>query len=776
MDIRQKKGTKIAFVLVLVLAIILQSFTMPGITKAVVTSDLKATIYSSTMISINWNDYLTDEKRYIIDKKVDSGVFTDLYWSSTNTTSYTDNNVAAGHTYTYRIRATDSTNVTYSYTEELTFRTDEVDKPNSLLVTPVTYNQIDLKWTYANQKAYNTIIERRAENETNWYQIANIGIGQNTYSDKTISSGVKYYYKVRAVSTDKVKTTAYPDEYTGNGAYSLLYKPTDLYGFALSQYQIQLTWKDNSVETAFIIERRSPDEGVFKEIAVAPQNTNTYIDSDTSLKPGLIYAYRVKAVTGATSSEYSDVFSVTSTFLRTPGVLSSSCVDGQSIKLVWQDLTDGETGFEVWRKTGTSPVWELQETMGRNSNTFTDLAVSPEVTYSYKVRAKINDNSVYSDFSNETTVWTSTISAPTNLTYEIISKTEIILNWQDTSNVEAGFKVERKIGLSGQWYEIAHLEPGTIKFNDKWLNSTEINCYRIKAFDRSNAVSYSNEILVSTETPEAPTNLQTNAISSSEVELKWQDNSNNENEFIIESKQFYSFKEVGRVSADTTSFIQKNINPNKTLTFRVKAVNGSNQSAASNEAIATTKKELTYSDLTKVTWAKTAINNLASRNVFDAKANTKFYPEQNITIGEYCAILIRGLELRKVASGKFADVTSKHKYYKEIMTASKLGIVSVDDNNKIYPDKLITREQAGLMIFLALKNKETPLPEENSSTLKQFADYKSVSTVVAGKIAAVCGAGLLTGRITNGRAYLQLKSNLTRAEAAVMAYKAINLK
>jgi titin len=767
---RKKYFSKIA--VIIVMAIMLQSFIIPGTADAALTSNLTVTIYSSSSVILNWNDYLTNEKYYIVEKKVDSGAFQVLQGNlATNTTSTYDYLLTTGHTYTYRVYVIDSNGSQYLYTQEVTIRIDEIDIPNSLTVTPVSYNQIDLKWAYPNQKVYNTIIERKAESETSWYQIASVGIGQNTYSDKSVTSGIKYYYRVRAFSSENVKTAAYPD--AGSGAYALLCAPSGLYGVTLSQYQIQLTWNDLSAETAFIIERKSPSVGSFEEIAVVPQNNNTYID--TNIEQNVTYTYRIKAVSGTTNSEYSDTISVTNTYLKPPGTLSSSCMDGKSVQLVWKDSTDNETGFEIWRKAGTSSDWELYQTMGRNATTFTDLAISASDTYSYKIRAKINDNNVYSGFSNITTVWSTTIAAPANLTYEVVGTTEIKLTWQDTTMTESGYKVERKTGLSGEWYTIAVLSPDTTSYNDKWINSTDVYFYRINVYDASNSVNYSDELVVSLKKPEAPTELKATPISSSEVQLTWKDNSFNENEFVIEAMQFYTFKEVGRVSANTITFTHKNISADKTLSFRVMAVNGFNQSDYSNVVVSTTKKSITFSDLSSVSWAVEAINNLASRNVFDTKANSKFYPTQNITRGEYCSMLIRSLELNKVSAGKFADVTSKHKFYNEIMAASKLGIISADKNNKIYPDRLITREQAGIMAALALKTRGTPLPAQDGSILKKFADYKAISASSADNISAVCGAGILTGRDKDGKTYLQLGSYLTRAEAAVMIYKAMNL-
>lgn len=760
---------------VLAIAIIIQIIIVPGIANASYQSDLRATIYTTTSVSINWDDNLTGEKYYIVEKKVDAGTFQVYSNLPPSSKSVFDSAVSPGHTYTYRVWVRDSEDKYYLYTSEVSLRTDEIVKPNSLTITPISYNQIDIKWGYADNKAYNTIIERKTEEATEWTKLASIGLGQNTYSDKSISSGSKYYYRVRACSSynENIVSPAYPEE--GKTAYSFLYKPTEFTGLALPGYQIKLNWHDNSSETAFIIQRKSPKSGSFKDIAVVPQNDNSYIDSDSELEEGVTYQYRIKAVSGTTDSEYSDVISVTNTYMKAPGSLSSSCTDGKNIQLVWDDLTDNETGFEIWRKTGSNPVWELYETMGRNATTFTDENISLKDTFTYKVRAKINDNSVYSDFTNDTTVWSTTISAPADLTYEVKSQTEIKLTWKDTSMSEAGYRVERKQGLDGKWYTVAYLGPDTVTYNDKWINNTDLYFYRIKVYDSSNSVNYSNEITVSLKKPDAPTNLQAKAISSSEIKLTWDDNSFNESGFLIEAMQFYSFREVGRVSANTTTFTHQNITAGKTVTYRVSAISGSNQSATSNEAVATTKDNITYSDISNVKWATTAIGNLASRGVFDTKANSKFYPTQNITVGEYCAIIIRSLDLNMVSAGRYADVTAKHKYYKEIMSAAKLEIITPDGNNKLYPDKAITREQAGIILLNAMKSKEMPLPDEDGGLLKQFADYRSISKATADKIADVCGAGILSGRIVNGETYLQLNGKVTRAEAAVLAYKAINL-
>ena len=763
--------------LLLVFAILLQSFALVNVARGEVMSELTVTVINNNKVKLQWIDNLSDEIKYTVEKKVDNGSFMQIT-RPRDSIEYTDSGVNPEHTYTYRIKVTDSTNITYVYTDEVTFSTGDVLKPNSLKVTAAASDQIDLKWSYPNDKSYTTVVERREANDTEWYKVATVPQGQFTFSDNNVQSGVTYYYKVYSISNERIKSSSFPDEDRGYSSSPLLYKPTDLYGFAKSQYSIQIEWSDSYNAATYVIQRKSPDESAFKTIAVVPNNVNVYIDindSGSPVKPNTVYTYRIQAISGNSNSEYSDTLNVTSTFLGAPATLAASCVDGANVNLTWKDYSDGETGFEIWRWSASDAKWVLYDNVGRNTTSFMDIGVSPQVTYTYKVRARINDYNVYSDFSNQTNIWASNISSPLNLNYTILQQSDIELTWEDSSGAEAGFRVERKEGDFGEWKQIAQLNPNTVKYTDKRISSTKVYYYRVQVYDAANSTGYSNEIEVSLQKPGKPTELQAKNISANEIQLTWKDNSYQEKEFIIEAKQFYNFKEIGRVSANITTYVHKGILSEGTFTYRVKAVNGTVESAYSNEVSASAGKKASYSDLAGVPWAVEAVESLAGKKVFDAKAGSKFYPDESITRGEFCAIIVRSLELGNMAAGRYADVTSKHRYYKEIMMAAKLGIVSNDKNNKIYPNQLITREQAGVMLSLALKIKGNPLPEQDSSILKQFADYKQISEGAAERIAAVCGAGILTGREVKGKVYLRISDNITRAEAAVMVYKALSL-
>jgi len=91
--------------------------------------------------------------------------------------------------------------------------------------------------------------------------------------------------------------------------------------------------------------------------------------------------------------------------------------------------------------------------------------------------------------------------------------------------------------------------------------------------------------------PAAPSNLMATPLSSTEVELVWNDNSNNENEFRVEfMAPGAGFVDIGSVPADATLVDVTNLDPATAYGFRVRARNSVGNSAYSNVATATTSE------------------------------------------------------------------------------------------------------------------------------------------------------------------------------------------
>ena len=88
--------------------------------------------------------------------------------------------------------------------------------------------------------------------------------------------------------------------------------------------------------------------------------------------------------------------------------------------------------------------------------------------------------------------------------------------------------------------------------------------------------------------PAAPSNLRARTISSTEVDLDWDDNSSNETGFRVEARADNEvFQETGGVSANTRGTTVTNLEPGTTYTFRVRARNANGDSPYSNQATVT---------------------------------------------------------------------------------------------------------------------------------------------------------------------------------------------
>ena len=89
--------------------------------------------------------------------------------------------------------------------------------------------------------------------------------------------------------------------------------------------------------------------------------------------------------------------------------------------------------------------------------------------------------------------------------------------------------------------------------------------------------------------PARPTRLTARGISTTEIELSWNDNAIDETEYRVEIKTLHgTFEDVGAVGPDTTSAVVEGLEPATAYVFRIRANGPGGFSAYSNEATAAT--------------------------------------------------------------------------------------------------------------------------------------------------------------------------------------------
>jgi PA14 domain-containing protein/fibronectin type III domain protein len=184
-------------------------------------------------------------------------------------------------------------------------------------------------------------------------------------------------------------------------------------------------------------------------------------------------------------------------------------------------------------------------------------------------------------------------SAPTGLTAAVVSASQVNLAWTDTSNDENGFRVERKIGVGGNYQPLATPGPGATTYSDTGLSTSTTYYYQVRASNNAGNSAPSNEVSVTIPGGPgglaAPTNLTATVVSAYKITLSWSDNSSNESGFKVERKvPGNDFMVVATVPTGSTSYSNERLNGSTTYVYRVRAYNGGGFSEYSEEATATT--------------------------------------------------------------------------------------------------------------------------------------------------------------------------------------------
>ncbi len=186
-------------------------------------------------------------------------------------------------------------------------------------------------------------------------------------------------------------------------------------------------------------------------------------------------------------------------------------------------------------------------------------------------------------------------AVPGNLTATAPATTQVRLTWSDNSTNETEFRIEMLAG--GSYGRVATAASGATTAVISGLQAGTSYTFRVRAANAAGASAPSGPATVTTPTgggsagrPAAPTNLTATARSRTEIQLRWQDRSDNETRFLVEQLIGGQFKQIKSVTAGATSATVSGLAPNTAYTFRVRAFNRAGNSPYSNTAGATTRR------------------------------------------------------------------------------------------------------------------------------------------------------------------------------------------
>lgn len=357
-------------------------------------TSLVATGTGANQIGLTWNDASDNETGFEIERSPNgSSSWSLIHTTAADVTSYTNTGLSEYTIYYYRIRSVNA--VSQSNYSSVASATTEIIAPSSLTATTISDTQINLAWTDNSGVESGYKVEQSSNGTTGWAVINTTAPNANSYSVTGLAQNTIKYFRVRAfVGSDfspyssVANATTFPSAATGLAAAAPL------------STKIVLNWTDNaSGETGWKVERSPTGAGSWSQIGTTAANATTY--DDTTVSASTAYFYRIRPYTSspAQNGAYSSTATATTpATLTTPTSFLVSVVSPTSVSLTWLSTNLAVSGFKIERKLGAGAYSEVGSA---STSPYLDLGLTPEATYTWKIRAYRSGSFEYSSYSSE---------------------------------------------------------------------------------------------------------------------------------------------------------------------------------------------------------------------------------------------------------------------------------------------------------------------------------------------------------------------------------------
>jgi hypothetical protein len=529
---------------------------------------------SNTETTLSWTDDAGIELGFIIDRALDSAFTVDLNTSSVaaNEQIFSDNGLTHNTTYYYRVKGDYPSGQVSDFSSTVTITTlNLVAPPTPASATGTSNSSISLSWVDNSNNEDGFKVERSTSPTGPFVEIADLPNDTTTYSDVGLVYNTTYHYRIIGYNTDNTSAPASLSATTTNDLLS----PSGLTASPTSNSTIDLNWQDNTAnEDGFKI-ARSTDGTNFTDIGTVNQNVTTY--TDTGLSFNTIYHYEVRGYNTSGDSNTVSATATTTNSLVAPTNLITTSATNTSIGLQWTENSNNEDGFTLNGFDASNSMQPLGAVnLPANTSQYTWGSLLPDRTYSFSIVAT-NSSGSSSALSGSFTT-TDTLSDVTGLTSTATSNSTVSLSWNDTSDNEDGFTLERATG-SGAFSALADLAANTTSFSDSNLTANNTYTYQIRGYNSNGTSNFVSTTVTTEDTLSDITGLTSTATSNSTVSLSWSDTSGNEDGFTVQKATGNgAFAHLADLAANTTSFSDSNLTANNNYTYKVRSYNSNGTS------------------------------------------------------------------------------------------------------------------------------------------------------------------------------------------------------
>ena len=347
----------------------------------------------------------------------------------------------------------------------------------NLKATSNSYDSNKITWTSLPEahgyEVYSSTSEKGAYSLISTVSNAN-------YTDTNLTTGVTYYYKVRAykvVDGERI----YGDFSSVVSAKPSLSSVTAKASSA-SYNSNKVTWNKVSGADGYVVYRATSKDGSYSSLKTITSGS-TVSFTDSSLSTGKTYYYKVRAYKTVDGkkvySPYSSVVSAKPSLSSTTAKASSASYN--SNKVTWSKVS-GASGYVIYRSTSKDGTYSALKTIASgNTVSFTDSSLTTGKTYYYKVRAyrTVNGKKVYSSYS-------SVVSAKPNLKAPSISLSttskKATTKWSKITGAN-GYEVYRATSKDGSYSKVKTITSGsTVSHTDSGLTKGKTYYYKVRAY------------------------------------------------------------------------------------------------------------------------------------------------------------------------------------------------------------------------------------------------------------------------------------------------------
>ena len=289
-------------------------------------SNISSLTLTSNGIAVKWNK-VAGAKSYRIYRKTTGGYTRIGTVNSGNTTSYTDTTAESGKTYTYAVKPYNG-NASADYT----------GKQVTYLATPAlstlanAANGVSLKWNSISgaQKYY----IYRKEGNGGYKKIAEVKDAVS-YTDKSVTSGKKYTYAVRALKGSSMSA------YTGKSINYLA--QANVSALNNKDNGIEVKWSKVSGAKGYYVYRKEGKNSYKKIATITNANTTSYTDTSVKNNNGKAYTYTVRAYANNALAAYTgkSVYRI-----ATPTITSVSNSRKGEVDVDWNGVK-GAKGYQI---------------------------------------------------------------------------------------------------------------------------------------------------------------------------------------------------------------------------------------------------------------------------------------------------------------------------------------------------------------------------------------------------------------------------------------------